>query len=94
MRWFLEINWADLMKKEFLSEAKAEIVSRTPQVFTENDTGTLIEIGELRDKDWSRGDLRRLRRDITSICSPFDAPGEFDVTFSVPGREKTVCGHP
>ncbi|WP_199178545.1 ATP-binding protein [Acidimangrovimonas sediminis] len=90
----LNINWDELMKSEFLSEAKAEIDVREPQEFTGTKTGTLIEIDGLRDKTWSRGDLRRLRRDIISICSPFDAPGEFDVKFSVPGRDKEFSDIP
>lgn len=83
----VEIDWNQLLVKEFLEEAKTEIILREPEHFTDDSTGTYIEIGELRDKKWSRGDLRRLRRDITSICSPFDAPGEFEVHFHVPGRE-------
>ncbi len=90
----VEIDWDNLMESEYLSDAKAEIATRDPQEFPGDATGTLIEISELRDKVWSRGDLRRLRRDIISICSPFEAPGEFDVTFSVPGRDNEFADIP
>jgi len=90
----LDINWDELMDSEFLSEAKAEIIVRDPEEFKGSESGTLIEISDLRDQIWSRGDLRRLRKDITSICSPFDAPGEFDVSFSVPGRDNEFSDIP
>ena len=90
----LEIDWSEFMKTEFLSDATASISSRSPKVFTGISTGTEIRVSALRKAEWTRGDLRRLHRDITSICSPFEAPGEFQVHLSVPGREKQIADIP
>nr|WP_070960641.1 ATP-binding protein [Hyphomonas sp. Mor2] len=84
---FVDLDWGKLMEKEYLEDASATIVERPAEVFDSAKTGTKIEISDLRDDQWSKGDLRRLYRDITSICSPFDGPDEFDVTLEVPGRE-------
>lgn len=83
----VKIDWNTLLDNEFLKDAYVSIEERVPEIFTGDSTGTKITISELRDKKWSRGDLRRLYRDITSICSPFHGPEEFDVKFKVPGRE-------
>ena len=84
---FVSIDWNTFLESEFLDEAEVTVIERTPDVFPNEKTGTRITISELRDKKWSRGDLRRLYRDITSICSPFDGPDEFRVQLKVPGRE-------
>ena len=90
----VEIDWASLMRNEYLSDAKAVIRERPPECFTGHKTGTIIEISQLRNIVWSRGDLRRLYRDLVSICSPFDAAGEFEVTFDVPGRNHELSDIP
>jgi len=84
---FISIDWNALIENEFLEDAEVSIEERTPSVFQNETTGTKITISELSDKFWSRGDLRRLYRDITSICSPFEGPDEFEVSLKVPGRE-------
>ena len=90
----VEIDWARLIENKFLSDAEAVIQSRAPKFFTGEKTGTRIQISELRDKRWSRGDLRRLYRNLLSICSPFDAIGEFEVDFDVPGRNYELSDIP
>ncbi len=81
------IDWQKLLDNEYLDDAEVSVEERPPKVFTKQSTGTRITISELRDKQWSRGDLRRLYRDVISICSPFDGPDEFEVKLNVPGRE-------
>ena len=58
-----------------------------PKVFTGKSTGTRIEISGLRREQWTRGDLRKLYRLVTSLASPFQTPDQFKVKFSAPGRE-------
>lgn len=84
---FVRLDWPAILQNTFLDDARVKIVEREPEIFSGSQTGTKIFISDLRDTKWSRGDLRRLYRDITSICSPFDAPDEFDIKFKVPGRD-------
>lgn len=83
----VDIDWNELIDKPYLDEAPVRIRVRPAEVFTEEKTGTRIEIRELRPPVWSRRDVRRLHAQITSICSPFEGPGEFQATLQVPGNE-------
>ena len=56
----------------------------------ETRTGTRIEISELRPPAWTRGEVRRLCNQITSICSPFQEPGEFRAILEVPGNRDWI----
>jgi Histidine kinase-, DNA gyrase B-, and HSP90-like ATPase len=87
----VKINWNSLVEGvEYLEEAPVKIRTREPLIFTGNSTGTWIKIRNLRQLDWTRGELRRLYRQITSICSPFETPERFAVEILVPGREKDI----
>jgi signal transduction histidine kinase len=86
----VEIDWNELISKPYLDAAPVTIAVRTPKVFTGTKTGTRIEIRELRQRDWRRGEVRRLHRQITSICSPFEEPGGFQARLEVPGRKEWV----
>lgn len=85
----VEIDWGQLISKEFLAEAPVTIQVRRPEVFLANRTGTRIEIRQLRT-EWPRGEVRRLHNQITSICSPFEEPGGFEAKLAVPGKESWV----
>ncbi|MFZ1741261.1 MAG: ATP-binding protein [Pontixanthobacter sp.] len=91
---FVRLDWPAILKNKFLEDARVEIVERDPKVFLGKSTGTRIVVSSLRDVNWSRGDLRRLYRDITSICSPFEGPAEFEINFKAPGRESELEGIP
>lgn len=86
----VEINWHDVISEKFLADARVDIKIREPEVFTGTKTGTRIEIDDLRQKNWTRGEVRRLQRQITSICSPFDEPAGFEASLKVLGREEWV----
>jgi signal transduction histidine kinase len=88
------IDWSKLLDGRFLEELKVEVNSRTPVEFKGDEHGTLITIEQLRQKNWTRGDLRRLYRQVTSICSPFEAPKEFQVILALPDREGDLAGLP
>lgn len=84
----VKIDWDRLASEQFLSEAEVEVQARPPEVFKGDATGTRIRIRRLKPKDfWRRGEVRRLYRQITSICSPFDSPDGFKATLEVPGKE-------
>lgn len=87
----VEINWAELISKPFLDTAPVRISVREPQIFTGRKTGTRIEISELRQERWTRGEVRRLQRQVTSISSPFQEPSGFEATLEVPGREAWIA---
>jgi hypothetical protein len=53
-----------------LEDTRVEVVTRTPIIFTGDNTGTQITISNLREQNWSRGDVRKLLRQITSISTP------------------------
>ena len=86
----VDVRWSDLIDQTFLDEAPVRIEVRPPEVFTEDRTGTWIEIRELRPPAWSRREVRGLCNQITSICSPFQQPGEFRATLQVPGNERWI----
>ena len=90
----VEIDWDRLTATEYLSDAEAVIRTRRPEVFAGDSTGTRITVSELRDQTWTRGDLRRLYRDLVSVCSPFDAGGEFEVEIEIPGRSQEFSDIP
>jgi signal transduction histidine kinase len=89
----VEIDWSDLISKEFLDDAPVRIRVRQPEVFQGAETGTQITITDLRS-DWSRGEVRRLVRQVTSISSPFQEPSGFEAILEVPGHEEWVTDIP
>ena len=89
----VSINWADLIRQENLSDAMVRAIERDPIVFRGNHTGTRITISELRERNWTRGEVRRLQRQVTSISSPFErVSDEFLPWLEVPGHEDWVTG--
>ena len=90
----VEIDWNDLIKQPFLDEAPVTIIVRPPEVFTAGTTGTRIEVRELRGAGWTRGEVRHLHNQITSICSPFQSSSSFQAILKVPGNESWVSDLP
>lgn len=89
------IDWSELIAKPFLSDAKVNVLARTPQIFTGNKKGTRITITALRENNWTRGEVRRLQRQITSISSPFTTRSDrFEATLAVPDHKEWVEGVP
>ena len=83
----VDIDWNKLIAKPYLDEAPVKIRVRPAEAFTSDQTGTRIEVHELRPPAWTRGEVRRLHAQITSICSPFKEPGGFRATLVVPGND-------
>lgn len=92
------IDWDSLIEVEFLSDAKVTIIARKPEIFTGSKTGTKLIISRLRERKWSRGDVRRLSRQVTSISSPFSQKASrsdiFKVDLVVPDHPEWVAGIP
>lgn len=87
------IDWETLLNQgEYLEDLRVLITPlAVPAFFPGGATGTRITISGLRRPVWSRGDLRRLYRLVTSLASPFHTPDQFAVSFSAPGREADVA---
>ena len=78
----VHIDWNQLLKFDYLSDARIPITAREPRVFKEQRTGTRIEISSLRE-DWTRGMVRNAHRAMSSICSPFGEAGDFNPTLEL-----------
>lgn len=88
------IDWRHLAASQYLDEANVTIHTRTPRTFRGESTGTTVTISDLRS-EWIRGEVRRLARQITSICSPFKrAASDFRAVLEVPGHEQLVADIP
>lgn len=85
------IDWPSLIgEAEYIEDTRVSIAPLSDPEFFHSDTGTRIEISDLNNVHWTRGDLRRLKRLLTSLISPFKSLSDFDVNLSVPGREKEI----
>ena len=91
----VSIDWAKLIRQPNLSDAIVQVITRDPVVFRGVRTGTRITISQLRGTDWTRGEVRRLHRQITSIASPFTSRSDrFETSLEAPGYEDWVTGVP
>jgi anti-sigma regulatory factor (Ser/Thr protein kinase) len=91
----VDIDWRVLLKQTFLEQAEVSVQTRIPEVFKGRTTGTKIIVSELREENWSRGDVRRLFRQITSISSPFSSRSDrFEATLEVPDHPEWIEGIP
>ena len=91
----VSIDWNALIQHENLSDATVHVTTREPKFFSQENTGTRITISGLRESNWTRGEVRRLQRQITSITSPFErGSDEFSPWLEVPGHEDWVADVP
>lgn len=86
----ITIDWPQLIDDAtYIEDTKVNIEELTePEYFPNDSTGTRIVVGNLNKTHWTRGDIRRLKRLLTSLTSPFQTASDFEVLLSVPGREK------
>lgn len=91
----VRIDWSSLIEMQFLSDAEVTVTTREPQVFKDKATGTRLTISRLREANWTRGEVRRLLRQITSIASPFTKRSDqFETVLKVPEHPDWVAGVP
>jgi signal transduction histidine kinase len=88
---FVEINWNNFDREDYLSNVPVKIIERDPLIFLGKDTGTRIEITNLWEA-WDRKMVRNLARSINSICSPFDRSGDFSIQFLLPQNQSWLKG--
>ncbi len=83
----LKIDWKSFESSRYLREVPIVISERVkPKIFSNGKTGTKIIIKKLRN-NWDRGMVREIYRAINSLCSPFDTPDSFRVTFKIDNEE-------
>lgn len=88
----ITIDWPSLISKaEYIEDTKVTITPLSSPEFFGSETGTRIKIGALNNTNWTRGELRRLKRLLTSLISPFKTVSDFEVNLKIPGREKEVA---
>lgn len=76
----LKLNWNDFSGSEYLDKAFVTIIEREPEHFKGRKTGTKIIISDLKG-EWTRGKVREVYRSINSLCSPFNTPDSFKISF-------------
>lgn len=87
----IKIKWSDQLKHRYMDETGIDIPVSSAVHFAANETGTHIKISELKSL-WTRGDVRRLWNNVTSICAPFITKDDFDVSLQVPAKEGRLKG--
>ena len=91
----VSIDWDALIRQVNLADATVRVSTRDPVVFRGQHTGTRITISELRERDWTRGEIRRLQRQVTTISSPFaGGSDEFMPWLEVPDHEEWIAEVP
>lgn len=90
----VSIDWDKLSgDTEYLEEMAVEVQENYPHMFFDGQkTGTRIEISGLRRTVWTRADLRKLYRLVSSLKSPFKTPDNFNIIFKAPQRESDLKG--
>lgn len=84
------IDWAALIGgSKYLEPKKLQVsvAQKEPSTEIPSPAGTLIEISQLHNPEWSRREIRELYRLISSLNNPFDSAESFKVNLHVPGQE-------
>ncbi|WP_066712035.1 ATP-binding protein [Clostridium sp. Marseille-P299] len=75
---FLEVNWNEFDNEKYLDEIEVNVYEREPVVFTDNKTGTRLEITNIKHR-WTRGEFRNVYKSIMALNSPFKSDDSFTV---------------
>lgn len=87
--YVMDIDWTEVANAEFLDEVRIQIGTRSPEVFIGEKHGTRVSVSDLRGPVWTRGEVRRLARQITSISSPFeDKTADFSAEIEIPDHSE------
>lgn len=78
----VDLDWAQLELVEDLANTAISITTREPNTFKGHRHGTRIEVSDLRET-WDKPKSRSLQRAITSLCSPFHGPDDFQVRLEI-----------
>ena len=89
--YVMQFDWDELEEAADLDSAIINISRRDPKIFLDQQHGTRILVKRLRET-WTRGEVRKLHRAVTSLCSPFKGPEDFHVELTTPGNESWLDG--
>ena len=87
----VEIDWSEQIKHRYMDETEITISETSGIHFGRKKTGTRIEVSDLKFL-WTRGDVRRLWNNVTSITAPYITKDDFDVTLQVPKNKDWLRG--
>ena len=92
---YVSVDWNALIQHESLSDATVKVSARDPLVFRGDHTGTRITISQLHERNWTRGEVRRLQRQVTTITSPFSGRSDaFTPLLEIPEHRDWVADVP
>jgi len=84
----IDLDWSIFTADKYLDEIPVNISTRKPELFKGNSSGTKIIIKQLWSK-WTRGLVRKIHRNISSICSPYKSPDSFKTELILYDKDKT-----
>ncbi|MCI0449422.1 MAG: ATP-binding protein [Chlorobi bacterium] len=76
----VKINWIQFSKKKYLENAHIDVRERSPKVFKNRKTGTLIKIKNLW-YPWDRRGVRSVYKSLFNLTSPFESEDTFKINF-------------
>ncbi|MGN8134623.1 ATP-binding protein [Paraburkholderia sp. 22099] len=87
--YFVKVDWSEnLSGDKRIDETSVDIRELSqPLKYKENRTGTCLKITQLERAEWTRRDIRSLKKLISTLVSPFASVDSFSVKLDVPGRE-------
>jgi signal transduction histidine kinase len=74
------IEGTKFLEDAYLDEIECSWKIRKPEVFLDNDHGTLLRISELR-ADWNRDLVRKVRLVLSRLSSPIEKAKDFEIFF-------------
>ncbi|MDH5902846.1 ATP-binding protein [Vibrio splendidus] len=88
----IEIDWPQLLSDAtYIHQATVKAIElSTPEIFTNDNTGTRIQITDLHNISWERKHVRKLARLVNTLQSPFKSPDTFEVNLDIKGREEEL----
>lgn len=92
----VEVSWGDFetdSKREFsdveVRQTAPDDFPTVPDVAEPKDGGTILVIGDLRDRDgWTRQKLLQLRDYLAKLVDPFAPPGDMAIHLHAPAQAK------
>lgn len=88
---YVKIDWSSQISRRYMDETEIVIEETDGVHFKAGKTGTFIQISDLKTQ-WTRGEVRRLWRNVMSISAPFLTSDDFDVELEVPDHKGWLKG--
>jgi signal transduction histidine kinase len=87
----VKIDWAEYGQNRYMDQALVVVEESERPLFAEGATGTQVMVSGLHNA-WTKGDVRRLWRNVKSISSPAKSPDKFSVQLIVPQHRDWLEG--